>query len=240
MSTRKTELKVTTRTTSASKERGAFQAVVEPAKTLSGKALIKEMSEYLHIGTFEAEIMLARLEGFITESLKKGYRLDFGLTTFYPALSNSLPSIDADPNEHATPVAAVKGRRVLYDLIKNSISFRNSEVKTREVRFYVWNETRNSGNAVRQGDDMRFFVMGMKFADFGGDDFIALEARTATGTKELQRAKITSVDTKKGYIHFTFEEPIAAGRNYHIVISSREGKGEKYQPRRHRTQVKGV
>ena len=240
MSEHKTVLKVTTRTTSASKQRSAFQAVVEPVRTLAGSSLIKEMSEYLHIGTFEAEIMLARLEGFITESLRQGYRLDFNLATFYPKLSNSIPSVDSDPNAHAKPMAAVKGRKALRNLIKDSIIFKNSEVATREVKFYVWNETRNTERAVHQGDDMRFFATGMKATDFGGDDFVALEVHTAAGSKEVQRAKITSVDTKKEYVHFTFEEPIDAGRNYFIVISSREGKGEKYQARRHRTAVKGV
>ena len=234
-------LLVTSRSASSSKEKLAFRADVEPTRTIKGKSLAKKMSEMLNITEFEALMAIAHVDAFIKQALQEGMRLDFEYATYYPSLSAALPSIDADPETSGVkPIGAVTPRKALRDLLKGSIALKNSHKTSRAIKFYVWNLTRKSSKSVRAGDDLYCFANGFKTSQWGVDDFVSLEVHTAAGSKVVQKARITSTDEKKGYIHFTFDEPLVAGRKYFIVVNSREGQGQSYQYRRHRYQFTGV
>ena len=155
--------------------------------------------------------------------------------------SAALPSIDADPETSGVkPIGAVKPRKALRDLLRRSIALKNSHKTSKAIKFYVWNLTRKSAKYVHEGDDLYCFANGLKASQWGADDFVSLEVHTAAGAKVVQKARITGTDEKKGYIHFTFDEPLVAGRKYSIVVNSREGQGQNYQYRRHRHQFTGM
>ena len=90
----RSSIKAVARKTSAG---GMFQAALEPVDVLAMDDIAERWASYSGMPQGMAKSHLIGFESFILDQLAMGYRLDFGLVSFYPRLSGGLSSRDADP-----------------------------------------------------------------------------------------------------------------------------------------------
>ena len=96
---------------------GTFQAALRPVDVLTLDDIAERWASYSGQPQGMAKSHLMGFESFILDQLAKGYRLDFGLVSFYPRLSGGLTSRDADPESDGLFVrGAVKARRALVNV----------------------------------------------------------------------------------------------------------------------------
>ena len=71
---------------------GTFQAALRPVDVLTLDDIAERWASYSGQPQGMAKSHLMGFESFILDQLAKGYRLDFGLVSFYPRLSGGLTS----------------------------------------------------------------------------------------------------------------------------------------------------
>ena len=115
---------------------GTFQAALRPVDVLTLDDIAERWASYSGQPQGMAKSHLMGFESFILDQLAKGYRLDFGLVSFYPRLSGGLTSRDADPESDGLFVrGAVKARRALVNGLKRRLVAENAQ-ETSRVRIY--------------------------------------------------------------------------------------------------------
>ena len=76
---------------------GTFQAAMRPVDVLTMDDIAERWASYSGQPHGMSKSHLIGFVNFILDQLARGYRLDFGLVSFYPRLSGGLTSRDADP-----------------------------------------------------------------------------------------------------------------------------------------------
>ena len=131
MSQRTKNIKIKAYKSASSVATRSFQANLVPEATYSGEALYRRLAMYLDLQESDwarARRMVEDLEGFIQKELEEGNRLDFGLVSFFPRLSESLSTRDADPAEEGIYVrGAVKARKTLAESLAKKLIAVNSQ-----------------------------------------------------------------------------------------------------------------
>ena len=104
-----------------------FQADIKVSGRMGINEIVEHWAESASLKPVMAKAVLGSLEEFILQALAEGIQLDFGLVSFYPRLSGSLPSRDSDPAAEGLFVrGAVKARRALCNGLRDKIDVVNS------------------------------------------------------------------------------------------------------------------
>lgn len=219
-------LRVRSRSNSAG---GKFQAEIETVGTL-GVAEIAELwaernSFSLRPGM--AKTMIGSLEEFILEALSDGYRLDFGLVSFYPRLSGALPSRDSDPETEGLFVrGAVRARRPLINGLKKKLDAVNSLSSLRPRLFSVFDSATGRFDRIAAGHTLVATGCDIPLDAADPEEGVWLEKRTKHGYERVVKARLLASD--HGRAEFVFDEEIPP-RKYMVAICTRCGRGRNYR-----------
>ena len=235
---RRQSIKAVTRETAMG---GMFQASLKPVATLSMDDIIERWSAYSGQPQGMAKSQLIGFESFILDQLAKGYRLDFGLVSFYPRLSSGLTSRDADPEADGVFVrGAVKARRALVNGLKRRLVAENA-VATSRVRIYsVFDSETKCYGTVTQGHVLTISGNGIVINPKHDDEGVWLEKRLHDGTRhrtyvKVARGRVVKSDTARAEV--VFDEPVSRGK-YLLTLYTRSGRGTDFKAVHCRSEVK--
>jgi hypothetical protein len=219
---------------------GMFQAALKPVDVLTMDDIADRWATYSGQPHGMAKSHLMGLESFILDQLVKGYRLDFGLVSFYPRLSGGLSSRDADPESDGLFVrGAVKARRALVNGLKRQLVAENA-CKTTRVRIYsVFDREIGRGGIVTPGHTLTITGSDIPIDPARDDEGVWLEKRlhkTARKRSYVKVARGRVVKSDMALAEVVFDEPIDKG-TYHLTIYTRCGRGTGFKTVHCRTEV---
>ena len=226
--------KVRVRTRAKPLANGEFQTDIEPNMVLDLEDIAKGWSEQSLMRPTLAKTMICDLESYILEELKKGNQLNFGLVTFYPRLSGTLPKRDSNPASEGLYVrGAVKARRSLMMGTKRSTVAVNV---SSPIRTTIWGIDADipSGKLYPLAAGEEIAIRGDSIPVVAGreDEGVWLEARRRG---KVARARVTA--SEEQCVKAVFDELPEPGR-YYLVIQTRCGRDETYSPIRCRIEVR--
>ena len=211
-----------------------FQGYLEPKEILSDEELAVRLAQYGYDGNvIQASRAIQTIESFVLAELAKGNRLDFGLTSFYPRLSQGLTTRDADPeSEGAFVRGAVKARRKLEGAISDKARAVNPLAKKFLRLDSVYNKAEDAYDVVTVGDTLSVCGHDIGVKADRPDEGFWLEKRDGRllhKPKPVARAELLS--TSPSHADIVFREPIPRGK-YNLVCVTRCGESLDYKPRR--------
>ena len=219
---------------------GMFQADLRPVDVLTMDDIVERWASYSGQSHGMAKSNLLGFESFILDQLAKGYRLDFGLVSFYPRLSGGLSSRDADPESDGLFVrGAVKARRALVNGLKRRLVAENA-YKTARVRIYsVFDREIGRGGIVTPGHTLTITGSDIPIDPARDDEGVWLEKRlhkTARKRSYVKVARGRVVKSDMALAEVVFDEPIGKG-SYLLTIYTRCGRGKDFKTVHCRTEV---
>lgn len=219
---------------------GMFQAALRPVDVLTMDDIAERWATYSGQPHGMAKSHLIGLESFILDQLAKGYRMDFGLVSFYPRLSGGLSSRDADPESDGLFVrGAVKARRALVNGLKRQLVAENA-YKTTRVRIYsVFDREIGRGGIVTPGHTLTITGSDIPIDPARDDEGVWLEKRlhkTARRRSYVKVARGRVVKSDMTLAEVVFDEPIDKG-TYLLTIYTRCGRGKDFKTVHCRTEV---
>jgi hypothetical protein len=211
---------------------GTFQASVRPVDVLAMDDIAERWASCSGQPQGMAKSQLIGLESFILDQLAKGYRLDFGLVSFYPRLSGGLTSRDADPEADGLFVrGAVKARRALVNGLKRRLVAENA-CKTNRVRIYsVFDREIGRAGIVTPGHTLTITGSDIPIDPARDDEGVWLEKRLHKTARNRSYAKVARGRVVKSDIalaEVVFDEPIDKGK-YLLTIYTRCGHGTDFK-----------
>ena len=220
---------------------GMFQAALKPIDVLTMDDIAERWASYSGQARGMAKSHLIGFESFILDQLAKGYRMDFGLVSFYPRLSGGLSSRDADPESDGLFVrGAVKARRALVNGLKRRLVAENAE-KTTRVRIYsVFDRVIDRGGIVTPGHTISIAGNDIPIDPSREDEGVWLEKRLHKSDRHRTYVKIAHGRVVKSDIalaEVVFDEPIPRG-TYLLTLYTRSGRGTDYQVVHCRSEVR--
>ncbi|MCR5751351.1 MAG: DUF4469 domain-containing protein [Kiritimatiellae bacterium] len=212
--------------------KGMFQASLTPVDTLTVDDIAQRWAIYSGMQQGMAKSQIVGFESFILDLLANGFRLDFGLVSFYPRMSGGLSSIDADPEADGLYVrGAVKAKRALVNGLKNRLVAENALTTSRaRIHSVIDDETGRIGTMTTgrvvsvAGSDI---VINPKQDDEG----IWLEKRrhdSARGHSYVKVARGRIVQSDNSTAKVVFDEPVPKGK-YLLTLYTRCGRGASYK-----------
>lgn len=211
-----------------------FQVELEPNGVLEGEELIEELAKYGYGNErVRAELAITILEGFVTEKLAEGYRIDMGLVSFVPRLSGALSTKDADPESDGLYVqGSVTARAKLRHAIRDKVEAVNP-LSRRNIRiFNVYDKELAQFDEITSGHVLSVSGQDIFIDPTSPDEGVWLEKRSGhwhKGPKFIQRAEV--LESRAADCKVVFHDPIPRGM-YNIVIGTRCGDGRDYKLRR--------
>ena len=211
---------------------GIFQAALKPVDVLTMDDIAGRWASYSGQQPGMAKSHLIGFESFILDQLANGYRLDFGLVSFYPRLSGGLSSRNADPESDGLFVrGAVKARRALINGLKRQLVAENACTAS-HVRIYtVFDREIGRFGVVTPGHTITITGAEIPINPKRDDEGVWLEKRLHN--KARQRSYIQVV---RGRVHksdltsaeVVFDAPIEKG-NYLLTLYTRSGHGTDFK-----------
>ena len=211
---------------------GMFQAALSPVDILTMDDIAERWAAYSGQPQGMAKSHLVGFESFILDQLAKGYRLDFGLVSFYPRLSGGLTSRDADPESEGLFVrGAVKARRALVNGLKRRLVAENAQT-TSHVRIYnVFERETGRYGTVTPGNVISISGNGIVIDATRDDEGVWLEKRLHDGSRHHSYAKVMRGRIVKSDIalaEVVFDEPVPKGK-YLLTLYTRSGRGTDFK-----------
>ena len=220
---------------------GMFQAALQPVDVLDLDDIAEKWASYSGVRNVLARSTLMGLEDFIIDQLAKGFRLDFGLVSFYPRLSGGLSSRDADPEADGLFVrGAVKARRKLVNGLKNRLQAENAQGAHGVRIFSVFDASIERYGVVVPGHVLSISGTDIEVNPENDDEGIWLEKRTHHTARrryyeKIARARVLKSDAN--LVEAVFDEPIQKG-TYLLSLYTRQGRGTDFQVIHCRSEVK--
>ncbi len=219
---------------------GMFQAALRPVDVLTMDDIADRWAAYSGQPQGMAKSHLIGFESFILDQLAKGYRLDFGLVSFYPRLSGGLSSRDADPESDGLFVrGAVKARRALVNGLKRRLVAENA-CKTNRVRIYsVFDREIGRTGIVTPGHTLSIAGSDIPIDPARDDEGVWLEKRlhkTARNRSYVKVARGRVVKSDIALAEVVFDGPIDKG-TYLLTIYTRCGRGTDFKAVHCRSEV---
>ena len=220
---------------------GMFQAELKPVDVLTIDDIAERWAAYSGQPSGMAKSHLMGFESFILDQLAKGYRLDFGLVSFYPRLSGGLSSRDADPETDGLFVrGAVKARRALVNGLKQRLVAENACKASRVRIFSVFDREIGRAGIVTPGHTLSIAGSDILIDPARDDEGVWLEKRlheTARRRSCVKVARGRVVKSDAALAEVVFDEPIDRG-SYLLAIYTRCGRGTDFKVVHCRTEVK--
>ena len=219
---------------------GKFQADLTPSEVLNEDAVAEQWAASAAMSLVQAKTALASLECFITESLGKGWQLNFKLVSFYPRLSGALSTKDADPTAEALYVrGAVKARRPLMECAKDKLKAVNAAAPgDTPAIFSILDKDTGKGDSFAPGHVLSAVGFGLAFDPSRDDEGVWLEQRSKK-QGVVQAAKARMLKIENGHLEFVFDAPVERGK-YLVAVYTRSGKGTDYKVVRTCRQMKAL
>ena len=168
---------------------------------------------------------VAAAQELIKTLLQEGKRVHLDVATFAPVLeSATYDSIDADlSSAHVT--ATVKATRGLKESIGDHLVAENMQKQWQLKIESVESAHMGKMNIIKPGVDVYLVCLGIWMDTKSDDEGIFLEdanGKVVAKARILQQSSDTSV--------FVFDDDIAPGSRYKLVVSTRTGRGKEYAP----------
>jgi len=216
-------------------ESRVFQAKIVPNGTLAGKDLVKRFAERADIHPMRAKTAIDLLEGFILDQLAEGNRLDFGLVTFYPRLSEGLSTRDADPESEGVYVrGAVKARTTLVDALRKKLEPVNRLSNVRPRLFGVCDAETKEPGVVSADRVLEITGRDIPIDTSRADEGVWLASRTTDRVVVAEVLESTPQSAK-----CVFRNVPEGGKRYRLVVGTRCGKDASFKVRRCLADVRG-
>ena len=228
----KAPYKVKIRTRTKPMRNGQYQTDVVPNAVLDVSDIAKGWAAQSLMRPALAESLICSLEGYILEEIGKGNQLNFGLVSFAPRLSGSLPSRDSNPaNEGVGVRGAVKARRKLMAGPKYDLVAVNALSSTRTVLTGVYYDGSERHKPIKPG--MEIVVSGDSIPVVEGreDEGVWLESK-----RQGKVAKGRILESTPTALRVVFDELPPTGK-YFLVVATRCGRDESLKPVRCRAEV---
>ena len=211
---------------------GTFQAALRPVDVLTLDDIAERWASYSGQPQGMAKSHLMGFESFILDQLAKGYRLDFGLVSFYPRLSGGLTSRDADPESDGLFVrGAVKARRALVNGLKRRLVAENAQ-ETSRVRIYsVFDRETGRGGIVTPGHTISISGTDIPIDPTQDDEGVWLEKRFHKNARQrsyIQVARGRVLKSDIALAEVVFDGPIEKG-TYLLTLYTRCGRGPDFK-----------
>jgi len=211
---------------------GAFQAALKPVDVLTMDEIAERWASYSGQPQGMAKSHLIGLESFILDQLAKGYRLDFGLVSFYPRLSGALTSRDADPEADGLFVrGAVKARRALVNGLKRRLVAENAQATSRVRIYSVFDRETSRYSIVTPGHTLSISGNDIIIDPTRDDEGIWLEKRLHVNSRRHSYTKVARGRILKSDIalaEVVFDEAIPKGA-YLLTLYTRSGRGTDFK-----------
>ncbi len=226
---RRQSIKAVARSTAMS---GTFQAVLKPEEVLTMDDIAERWASYSGQPQGMAKSHLIGLESFILDQLAKGYRLDFGLVSFYPRLSGGLTSRDADPEAEGLFVrGSVKARRALVNGLKHRLVAENAQATSRVRIYNVFDRETSRYGIVTPGHTLSISGNDIVIDQARDDEGVWLEKRMHVNSRrhsytKVARGRILKSDTDLAEV--VFDEAIPKG-TYLLTLYTRSGRGTDFK-----------
>jgi len=226
---RRQSIKAVARSTAMS---GTFQAVLKPVEVLTMDDIAERWASYSGQPQGMAKSHLVGLESFILDQLAKGYRLDFGLVSFYPRLSGGLTSRDADPEAEGLFVrGSVKARRALVNGLKRRLVAENAQA-TSQVRIYnVFDRETSRYGIVTPGNTLTISGNDIIIDPTRDDEGVWLEKRLHVNSRRHSYTKVARgriLQSDMALAEVVFDEAIPKGA-YFLTLYTRSGRGTDFK-----------
>ena len=211
---------------------GTFQAALKPVDVLTMDDIAERWASYSGQPQGMAKSHLIGFESFILDQLTKGYRLDFGLVSFYPRLSGGLTSRDADPEADGLFVrGAVKARRALVNGLKRRLVAENAQATSRVRIYSVFDRETSRYGTVTPGHTLSISGNDILIDPTRDDEGIWLEKRLHVNSRrhsytKVARGRILKSDTALAEV--VFDEAIPKG-TYLLTLYTRCGRGTDFK-----------
>ena len=219
---------------------GMFQAALKPVDVLTMDDIAERWATYSGQPRGMSKSHLTGFENFILDQLAKGYRLDFGLVSFYPRLSGGLTSRDADPEADGLFVrGAVKARRALVNGLKRRLVAENAQ-STSRVRIYsVFDRGIGRYGTVTPGHVLTISGNDIIINPAQDDEGVWLEKRLHDRSRhhsyiKVARGRIIKSDIALAEV--VFDEPVPKGM-YLLTLYTRCGRGTDFKAIHGRSEV---
>ena len=219
---------------------GTFQASLKPVDVLTMEDIAERWASYSGQPQGMAKSQLIGLESFILDQLAKGYRLDFGLVSFYPRLSGGLTSRDADPEADGLFVrGAVKARRALVNGLKRRLVAENAQTTSRVRIYSVFDRETSRYGTVTPGHVLSISGNDIIIDPARDDEGIWLEKRLHASSRhhsyvKVARGRILKCDAALAEV--VFDEAVPKG-TYLLTLYTRCGRGTDFKAIHCRSEV---
>ena len=220
---------------------GVFQAALRPVDVLTLDDIAERWAEYSGQPQGMAKSRLIGFESFILDQLASGYRLDFGLVSFYPRLSGGLSSRDADPEADGLFVrGAVKARRTLVNGLRRRLVAENAQTSFRSRIYSVLDEETGRYGAVAPGHTISISGRDIPIDPSHEDECVWLERRLHVSARrhtysQVARGRVVHSDIVLAKV--VFDEPVPKGM-YLLTLYTRGGRGTDFKLVHCRSEVK--
>lgn len=219
---------------------GTFQASLRPVDVLTMDDIAERWASYSGQPQGMAKSHLIGFESFILDQLAKGYRLDFGLVSFYPRLSGGLTSRDADPEADGLFVrGAVKARRALVNGLKQRLVAENAQTTSRVRIYSVFDRETGRYGTVTPGHTLAISGNDIIIDPARDDEGVWLEKRLHDRSRHHSYVKVAHGRILKSDValaEVVFDEPIPKG-NYLLTLYTRCGRGTDFKAIHCRSEV---
>ena len=206
---------------------GKFQAEIEPIGVLELGDIAERWAEGMALKPGMAKAMIGSLEECILDALSDGYQLNFGLVSFYPRLSGSLPSRDSDPETEGLFVrGAVKARKPLVNGLKDRLDPINSYSTVRPRLFNVFDKDAEKFDVIAEGHKISAVGRDIEMDPQDPEEGVWIECRTKHGYETVMKATILHSD--HGRVEFMYDSTLPA-RKYLIAVHTRCGRGKDHK-----------
>ena len=219
---------------------GTFQADLKPVGVLTMDDIVDLWASYSGQPHGMAKSHLIGFESFILDQLAKGYRLDFGLVSFYPRLSGGLTSRDADPEDDGLFVrGAVKARRALVNGLRRRLVAENTQATSHARIYSVFDRETKRYGTVTPGHALDISGNAIIIDPTRDDEGVWLEKRLHDGSRHHSYVKVAHGRVVKSDIalaEVVFDEPIPGG-TYLLTLYTRCGRGTDFKLTHCRSEV---
>lgn len=211
---------------------GTYQAALRPVDVLTMNDIAERWAEYSGQPRGMAKAHIDGFERFILDQLAKGYRLDFGLVSFYPRLSGGLSSRDADPEADGLFVrGAVKARRALVNGLKRQLVAENADTPSRVRIYSVFDRERGRSGTVTPGHTISISGLDIPIDPSRDDEGVWLEKRRHDSSRHHSYVQVARGRVEKSDIalaEVVFDGPIPKG-TYLLTLYTRCGRGTDFK-----------
>lgn len=220
---------------------GTFQAALRPVDVLTMDDIAERWASYSGQPLGMAKSHIVGFESFVLDQLAKGYRLDFGLVSFYPRLSGGLTSRDADPEADGLFVrGAVKARRALVNGLKRRLVAENAQATSRLRIYSVFDRETGRYGTVTPGHALTISGNDIIIDPARDDEGVWLEKRRHDSSRCHSYIKVSCgriLKSDSTVAEVVFDEAVPKG-TYLLTLYTRCGRGTDFKVIHCRSEVK--